>query len=99
MASSDSDDRQVDIEIKQLSGDVIHTIEHIVADASIGNLKARLRQANIDFALWRFIVVGPESFDMADDYCKFLLTKAVRQAMVDTEEGKAKIEAMVVIGE
>ena len=98
MAASDSDNRQVDIEIKQLSGDVIHTIENIVADASIGHLKARLWQANIDFALWRFIVVGPESFDMADDYCKFMLTKAVRQAMVHTEEGKTKVEAMVVIG-
>ena len=72
MASSDSDDRQVDIEIKQLSGDVIHTIENVVADASIGNLRACLRQANIDVVLWRFIVVGPESFDMADDYCKLL---------------------------
>ena len=99
MTTSGIDDRHVDIEIKQLSGDVIHTIENIVADASIGNLRACLRQANIDFALWRFIVVGPESFDMADDYCKFMLTKAARQAMVDTEEGKAKIEAMVVIGE
>ena len=99
MAASGSDDRQVDIEIKQLSGDVIHTIENIAADASMGHLKARLWQANIDIALWRFIVVGPESFDMADDYRKFMLTKAVRQAMVDTEEGKAKIEAMVVIGE
>ena len=98
MAASGSDDRQVDIEIKQLSGDVIHTIENIVADASIGNLRACLRQANIDFALWRFIVVGPESFDMADDYRKFMLTKAVRQAMVHTEEGKTKVETMIVIG-
>ena len=99
MAASRSDDRQVNIEIKQLSGDVIHTIENIVADASIGHLKARLRQSNIDFALWRFIVIGPKKFDMADDYTTFMLTKAVRQAMADTEEGKAKIEAMVVIAE
>ena len=99
MAASGSDDRQVDIEIKQLSGDVIHTIENIAADASMGHLKARLWQANIDFALWRFIVIVPRKFDMADDYKQISLTKAVRQAMVDTEEGKAKIEAMVVIGE
>ena len=76
------DDGSVDIEILQLSGDVIHTIENICADATIGGFKARLRQAEIDFALRRCFAVGPESFKMADDYCRFMLTKAVKQAIV-----------------
>ena len=93
---SGDDDGLVDIEILQLSGDVIHTIENLYADATIGGFKARLRQAKIDFALWRCIVVAPESFEMADDYCKFMLTKAVKQATVHPEEGRNKLQVMVV---
>ena len=90
------DDGQVDIEIMQLSGDVLHTIENFYGDASLGGFKARLKQADIDFSLWHSIVVGPESFDMADDYCKFMLTKAVKQAMVHPEDGRKKLQVMVV---
>ena len=94
---SNDDDGVVEMEIMQLSGDVIHSIEGIYADAAIGS-KARLRQAEIDFALWHCIVVGPASFEMADDYCRFMLTKAVKQAMVHREDGRKrkKLSVMVV---
>ena len=97
LGSDSDDDGQVDIEIMQLSGDVLHTIENFHGDASLGSFKARLKQAKIDFSLWRFIVVGPESFDMANDYCKFMLTKAVKQAMVHPGKGeRKKLQLMVV---
>ena len=93
---SGDDDGVVEIEIMQLSGDVIHTIENIYADATIGGFKARLRQAKIDFALWRCIVVASESFKIADEYCRLTLTKAVTQAMVHREDGRNKLLVMVV---
>ena len=63
----------------QPSGDVLHIIENFHGDASLGSFKARLKQADIDFSFWHSIVVGPESFDLANDYCKFMLTEAVKQ--------------------
>ena len=93
---SGDDDGVVEIEIMQLSGDVIHSIEGVSADATIGNFKARLKQAGIDFAPWHCIVVGPASFEMADDYCRFMLTEAVKQAMVHREDGRNKLLVMVV---
>ena len=95
---SSDDDGEVEIEIMRLSGDVIYSIEGVSADATIGNFKARLKQAGIDFAPWHCIVVGPASFEMADDYCRFMLTKAVKQAMVHREDGRErkKLSVMVV---
>ena len=94
---SSDDDGEVEIEIMQLSGDVIHSIEGVSADATIGNFKARLKQAKIDFAPWHCIVVGPASFEMADDYCRFMLTKAVKQAMEHREDGRKRKKMSVMV--
>ena len=62
-----------------LNGEPVFAIEKFAEDASIGNLKMRLREQGIDYSRWHSIIAGTERFKLADDYTKFMLTKAVKE--------------------
>ena len=75
----------VTIEIYLKNGEKIHTMEKVVADASIGRLKNNLSKSATDYTSWHTIVVGEACFDMTDDYCKFMNTDAVKDHLVQNK--------------
>ena len=75
----------VTIEIYLKNGEHIHTMEKVVADASIGQLKNNLAKSATDYTSWHSIAVGEEWFDMTDDYCRFMNTKAVKDHLVQNK--------------
>ena len=78
------DDGFVRIYVYQLSGDLLSTVR-LLPDSSIGKFKAELKLAEVDTTPLHSVVVGAESYHMEDDYCKLMLTKAVRDAVVRNE--------------
>ena len=68
-----------------MNGERIHTMEKVVADASIGQFKNNLSESATDYTSWHSIVVGEACFDMTDDYCRFMNTKAVKDHLVQNK--------------
>ena len=73
------DDGWVNLELYKLDGELVHTIR-VVSDASVGNSKAKLKAAG--FTSIRYFAIKTETFNMNDDYKKFMLTKVAREAML-----------------
>ena len=72
------DDGKVNLELYSLGGKLVDTIR-VVSDASVGNFKAQLRAAGITSIC--YFVIQTETFNMNDDYTKFMLTQVAREAM------------------
>ena len=77
--SLSDDDSSVQVSCYSLAGDLLHTVI-VSPDASIGQLKTRVRKSTIP--MWDVeptsFIIEDVKFDWADDYMKFMLTERCR---------------------
>ena len=76
------------------------------ADASMGQLKARIRTKLLSEyeytsqGKWfedKSIVIGDTTFDCGDDYTRFMLTKVVKQCLQWNPDGSSVLIAHIIV--